>query len=163
MLHKVELSYNVGPSVVEYSVTGDVILYGDILVIEVTPDYKISAPVRSIVSLKIDGKMLDRSFPKNIEALLDSIPYPSYNGKPTNKVHHSCTVRFFRGCEECCQIFSSVMLTAGENALTLMDYRFVNNSFRYDEILELSIDGEIVEFEDELTYEKMRSVLNNLK
>ena len=163
MLHKVELKYNVGPSVVEYSVTGDVILYGSDLVVEITPDYKITTPVRSILSLRIDGKMLDRAFPKNVEALLDSCAYPSYDGKPTNKVHHSCTVRFFRSCNECCQIFSSVMLTAGENALTLMDYRFVNNSFRYEEILELSIDGKMVEFEDELTYEKMRSVLNNLK
>ena len=163
MIHNIEISYNLGPSVVDYKILGDVMLLGDELIVEGTNNFKLATPVKCLISLKIDGKMLDRAFPKNVEALIDSAAYPSYPGKPAQPVHHSCTVRFFRGCQECCQIFSSVMLTAAENSLTLMDYKFVNNSFRYDEILELSIDGQLVEFEDELTYEKMRSVLNNLK
>jgi len=81
----------------------------------------------------------------------------------SNKVNHSCTIRFFLSCRECCQIFSSVMFTANEENFTIRDYKFESNSFRYEEILEMSIDGEIIDCDGEYTYEKLKSVLNNLE
>jgi len=163
MIHKIEISYKVVNTVVEYNVQGDVILFGDVLEIEYGEGLKLSTAVKNIVSLKIDGKMLDRSFQKNVEALIDSSEYPSKTPSTKKRVNHSCTVRFFRSCQECCQIFSSVMITASESGITLMDYRFVNNSFYYREILEMSIDGKMIEFDGELDYAKMNSVLNNLR
>jgi len=163
MLHKVHIKYNLYNTIAEHSVLGDVILFGDVLEIEYVGGVKISTKVRDIIFLKIDDKTLDRPFPQNVEALIDSCAYPSFVSKGKNKVLHSCTIRFFRSCQECCQAFSSVMFTANEENLTIRDYKLVSNSFRYEEILEMSIDGQIVDCEGEYTYEKLQSVLNNLR
>jgi len=162
MLHSIQIKYNLYGVKSEFTGLGDVILFGDVLEIEHSGKVKISTRVRDIIYLRIDNNVLDRPFPKNVEALLDSCSYPSYKGQIPNKIGHSCTIRFFRSCQECCQTFSSVMFTANPENLTIRDFRFASNMFRYDEILEMSIDGEILDI-DEYDYEKMERVLKNLE
>ena len=143
----------------------NLLLLGDALQVELASGIKNAYPLRDIFKLTVDGHEVRKTLiPKKVKDLLALCQYPSYQGHyPHERGKHTVCVKWFGGCEEICQAFSEVSILASTNAFRVHDNTRVDNSFIYDDILELSIDGNYIDAPDgKYTYEMLEPIIRSL-
>jgi hypothetical protein len=143
----------------------NLLLLGDVLQVELATGVKNAYPLRDIFRLEVDGHEVRKTLiPKKVKDLLAQCQYPSYSGSyPHERGKHTVCVRWFGGCEEICQAFSEVTVIASTNAFRVHDNTRIDNSFIYDDILEISIDGNFIDAPDgKYTYEMLAPIVASL-